>query len=176
MDGSAEVPVSSLEETMSVLHEGEKQKRKAATAMNERSSRAHSIVILNLHQECHSTRVTSTSKLFLADLGGSEQLKKSQPMKNISNMNDEVSKKELSKRVQEAVFINLGLLALKQVVEALRKKARNPPYSDSKLTMMLSSGLGGDSKTSVIVCGAQEQKHTEMTVAAMKFGKPSFSS
>lgn len=170
LDGSAEVPVSSLENTMNVLNEGEKQKRKAATAMNERSSRAHSLVIMTLHQECQSTGVSSQSRLFLADLGGSEQLKSSQPRKNF-NANDEESKKEMSKRLQEAVFINLGLLALKQVVEALRKKARNPPYSDSKLTMMLSSGLGGDSKTSVIVCGAQEQRHTEMTIAAMKFGQ-----
>jgi hypothetical protein len=37
--------------------------------------------------------------------------------------------------------------------------------------MMLSTGLGGDSKTSVIVCGAQEESHGPETISAMKFGQ-----
>jgi hypothetical protein len=47
--------------------------------MNERSSRAHSlfIITLNQHKVDDSTDVTLTSRLFLADLGGSEQNKKS---------------------------------------------------------------------------------------------------
>jgi kinesin family protein 5 len=116
-----------------------------------------------------NTGVSATSRLFLVDLGGSEQIKRSQP--TVGNRNGEkVDEGEERKRVQEAVNINLGLLALKQCVEGLRKK-KHVPYGDSKLTMMLSTGLGGDSKTSVIVCGAQEESHGPETIAAMKFGQ-----
>ena len=167
LDGSSEFNVESLSDTLHLLSKGEKQKRKAATAMNDRSSRAHSIFIITLKQKCQNTGVTAISRLFLADLGGSEQLKKSLPH-DYGNEQDNIY--ERKQRVREAVNINLGLLALKQCVEALRKK-KKVPYADSKLTMMLSSGLGGDSKTAVIVCGAQEEQHGTETIGAMKFGQ-----
>ena len=177
LDGSSDVVASSMADTLTLLEEGESQKRKAATAMNERSSRAHSIFIVRMKQTCIDTDVTSTSRLFLADLGGSEQLKKSQPFvknhgdgKNNSNTKEQIEY-DRKQRAREAVNINLGLLALKQCVEALRRKSSFVPYSDSKLTMMLSTGLGGDSKTAVVVCGAQEQRHGTETIAAMKFGQ-----
>ena len=168
LDGSSEVPVESLYKTLHLLDEGEKQKRKAATAMNARSSRAHTLFIVTLRQECVDTGVSATSRLFLADLGGSEQIKRSQP--TVRNGGEQVDQEQEQQRVKEAVNINLGLLALKQCVEGLRKK-KHVPYGDSKLTMMLSTGLGGDSKTSVIVCGAQEESHGPETIAAMKFAQ-----
>ncbi len=158
---------TSLSHALSLLNDGEKQKRKAATAMNERSSRAHSIFIIRMKQTCDNS-VSYTNRLFLADLGGSEQLKKSQPF---HSGNQEQSEFERKQRTREAVNINLGLLALKQCVEALRKKSSFIPYTDSKLTMMLSTGLGGNSKTAFIVCGAQEQRHGAETIASMKFGQ-----
>jgi len=168
LDGSAEIPVKTLAEVMALLEKGEKQKRKASTAMNSRSSRAHSILIITLQQECKESKVCSTSHLFLADLGGSEQIKKSQPF----NSNDFVCDKlEVVKdRLREAVYINLGLLALKRCVTALRTNT-HVPYSDSKLTMILSSGLGGNSKTSLIVCGDQSERHDAETISTMMFGQ-----
>lgn len=70
---------------------------------------------------------------------------------------------KFSDRLREAVYINSGLLALKKCVGALNdseSKSQYVPYGDSKLTLLLSSGLGGDSKTSVVVCTAQEGKHS----------------
>ncbi len=168
LDGSSEVEISSMSDALSLLNNGEKQKRKAATAMNERSSRAHSLFIVRMKQTCIDTGISYTSRLFLADLGGSEQLKKSQPF---TLENEKQTEYDMKQRAREAVNINLGLLALKQCVESLRKKSPFIPYTDSKLTMMLSTGLGGDSKTAVIVCGAQEQRHGHETIAAMKFGQ-----
>jgi len=167
LDGASEVVTTSLSHALCLLNDGEKQKRKAATAMNDRSSRAHSIFIVRMKQTCH-TGVSHTNRLFLADLGGSEQLKKSQPFHSV---NQEQSNYERKQRTREAVNINLGLLALKQCVEALRKKSPFVPYTTSKLTMMLSTGLGGNSKTAIIVCGAQEQRHGPETIASMKFGQ-----
>lgn len=168
LDGSAEVAVNSFSETIQYLNKGEQQKKKAATSMNDRSSRAHSLFIITLRQKCLCTGVTSSSRLFLADLGGSEQSKKSQPFKSVDASVDQVQSSK--QRLTEAIYINLGLLALKQCVAALRRK-KHVPYSDSKLTLLLSPGLGGDSQTSVIVCGAQEGRHVAETIGAMRFGQ-----
>lgn len=165
LDGSSEVTVHTLQEALELLDRGEKQKRKAATALNARSSRAHSLFIVTLQQECAESGVAATSRLFLVDLGGSEQIKRSQPY------NAQGNKLVEKQRIKEAININLGLLALKQCVQALVQKRKHVPYGDSKLTMMLSSGLGGDCKTSLIVCGAQEEHHGPETIAAMNFGQ-----
>lgn len=163
LKGSAERGVSSLADLLALLNEGEAQKRKAATAMNDRSSRAHAVFIVKLDQTCLNTKVAVINRLFFADLGGSEQIKKSQPHSNDSNNRRE--------REQEAININLGLLALKQCVEALQKKRRHVPFSDSKLTMIISEGLGRHAKTAVLVCGAQEECHGQETISTMKFGQ-----
>jgi kinesin family protein 5 len=127
LDGSSEVPVDSLDEALTWLDHGEKQKRIAATALNARSSRAHTLVILTLQQDCHMTGVTAKSRLFLVDLGGSEQIKKSQPFED----RGQADVHNEGQRVQEAIKINLGLLALKQCVEALVNNRKHVPYSDS---------------------------------------------
>jgi hypothetical protein len=160
-----------------LLHLGENQKRRAATAMNDRSTRAHSIFILTLKQRLHTPKsdtdqqaddtedgiTTLTSKLFLADLGGSEQVKKSKvnagqtktfPVKDSSSVLDDGKPDgatdmdadttaeerdaalystgfEMAERMREAVYINLGLLALKKCIEALNSKSSYVPYQVS---------------------------------------------
>jgi len=186
LDGSAEVPVHSLGDAFRLLNEGEAQKRKAATAMNDRSSRAHAVFIATVRQVCPSSGVEVTSRLFLADLGGSEKAKKSRPLADSSKLDADGNVEEAvaalrandDERLREAANINLGLLALKRCVEALVKRQRkgnrghvHVPYSENKLTMLLSSGLGGNGKTCVIVCAAQEEEHGAETVAALRFGQ-----
>lgn len=207
LSGTVEVPVCTVSDVIYSLEMGEKQKRKAATAMNDRSSRAHSIFIITLCQKCETTGISRTSKLFLVDLGGCEQTKKSnvnsgsskhfERLKletmtdnaiigdNSERNNDEVGEildenKNLystgfvqSDRMREAVYINLGLMALKNCVNALvaGRRRKYIPYAASKLTLLLSSALGGNSKTSVIVCAAQDECLVTETVAALKFGQ-----
>lgn len=159
LNGAVEHGVSSMEEILSLLAKGEETKRRAATAMNDRSTRAHSLFILTLRQEYPSAGQSGmklTSKFFLADLGGSEQVKKS-----------EVEGENL----KEAIYINLGLLALKRVIESLHAKSTYMPYQDSKLTMLLSEGLGGNSKTSLICCAALEPEYSAETLATLRFGE-----
>lgn len=176
LDGSAEVPVTSFHDMANLLNRGEKQKRIAATSMNEQSSRAHTIVILTLRQKCEERGVRHTSRLFMADLGGSEQQKKSE-VKVHTNLHDNQNQDPLSlslqqkDRMKEAVNINMGLLALKQCVDSLNKRKVFIPYADSKLTMLLSPGLGGNSKTAVVICAAQEVEHCVETVASLRFGQ-----
>ena len=106
-------------------------------------------------QTCACTGVKRSSRLFLADLGGSEQVKKSQVDAGVNRIVGEEEAFslgfQLGEHMREAVYINLGLLALKKCIEALNNDQPYVPYQDSKLTMLLSSGLGGNSKTAVLI-------------------------
>ena len=74
LSGAAEKEVRTIDDIRALMREGERMKRKAATAMNDRSSRAHSMIIAKIRQRnLHSMKELSSS-LFLVDLGGSEQV------------------------------------------------------------------------------------------------------
>lgn len=83
---------------------------------------------------------TIVSKLTFVDLAGSERLKRTQAEGN---------------RMKEGIQINVGLLALGNVINALGdKKTRGSatvqvhvPYRSSKLTRLLQDALGGNSRT-----------------------------
>ncbi|OLP87461.1 Carboxy-terminal kinesin 2 [Symbiodinium microadriaticum] len=80
-----ELNFSSLEEVYELLQHGEVAKRRAATAMNERSTRAHTVFVLSLSVQrrqrlsCEGDLQLPArrSRFYFADLGGSEQLTKS---------------------------------------------------------------------------------------------------
>ncbi len=156
--GQSRVRIESENELLELLRKGEGFKSKAATKMNATSTRAHTILIVTVQQTARflpgSPRVES--QLFMADLGGSERIHKS---------------KAVSGQVEEAVQINQGLLALKRVISALNANATHIPYHENKLTMMLSKGLGGNSRTRVVVCVNQHPAHAAETLESLRFGE-----
>jgi kinesin family protein 5 len=168
MDGEVQVPVETLYDIEDALRRGDSQKRRAATAMNERSSRAHSLFILSLEMENPHTRVRTSSRLFLADLGGSEQVKKSQVQGGHTTAHGGF---QIGDRMREAIYINQGLLSLKQCIEALNRGDSYVPYQDSKLTMLLSPALGGNSKTSVITCASMARSNAAETLQTLRFAE-----
>lgn len=154
LEGSAKEVVHTEEDLEQLLIQAESKKRRAATAMNERSSRAHTLLLMFLDQRRDGCSLSS--QLCLADLGGSEQLKKS---------------KATGQRVEEAVNINLGLLALNKCITALREGASHVPYQDSRLTGLLAGSLGGSARTVVIVTAATSPEHAGETLQALRFGE-----
>ena len=175
LSGTVEIPVSTLDEIYHALNVGDDARRRAATAMNDRSSRAHALVILTLKTVNSRTKVSKQSRLFLADLGGSERVEKSKIDGGVSRVNKETSEFSagfhLGERMREAVYINLGLLALKRCIEALNESCVYVPFQDSKLTMLLSTGLGGDSKTSIIITNSLDPAHAAETSSTLRFGE-----
>ena len=75
LSGAAECPVDSVVDIVDLLKKGDFQKRRAATEMNDRSTRAHALLILRLDQSNPRSGARCSSKLYLADLGGSEQVR-----------------------------------------------------------------------------------------------------
>ncbi|ESU39186.1 Kinesin motor domain protein [Giardia duodenalis] len=110
----------------------------AVTAMNERSSRSHSIFTVTLERVQDNKKFLS--KFSFVDLAGSERAKKSGAT---------------GLQFKEMVGINSGLLALGNVISALAanqdsREKRHVPYRDSKLTRLLQDSLGGSSTTIMI--------------------------
>jgi len=79
LKGSTEVSINDLPDFLSVLAVGERRKKYAETKMNEHSSRAHTVIIINISQS-HPIDADKMlcSTLYMVDLAGSEQIKKSE--------------------------------------------------------------------------------------------------
>lgn len=151
LSGATSWTVEDLGETWDMLFRAEERKQRAATALNDRSSRSH----------CVFTIRVNASVLSLVDLGGSEQIKKS--------VVDTVHDKE--KRVKEAIDINKALAALGRVVDALVSRRYHVPYYESRLTTLLRPAFGGRSKTVVLVHASSDDADGDETLAALRFGQ-----
>ena len=122
------------------------------------------------------------ARLFLADLGGSEKLSQSHANADMGAVGTLAWAEyyRARERLMETTNINQGLFALKKCIDALNDQAKaleegrpSPyvPYQDSKLTLLLSSALGGSSKTLVIVTGSMDTKHAVETVQTLRFAE-----
>ena len=146
-------PVYSLEDVMRLLQMGNSARATASTNLNERSSRSH--MVLQIEVNCGIVgQPGNQGKLFLVDLAGSERVR-----------NSGVSGKEL----KEAQYINKSLSALSDVMEALDRKATHVPYRNSKLTHLLQDSLGGNSKTMMVVTVSPGSESYQETQYALQF-------
>ncbi|WFD08534.1 kinesin-like nuclear fusion protein [Malassezia vespertilionis] len=135
------VPMHGPQDVFSLLECAKKRRQVAATLMNERSSRSHSVFMLRVRGKNSSTNETSDATLNLVDLAGSERLAAS------GSANDPT-------RLKEAQSINKSLSSLADVIAALGNgpnggAARHVPYRNSTLTWLLKNSLGGNAKTCV---------------------------
>jgi len=157
--GYADEPLESASQALELLERAELSKRRAATQMNERSSRAHSLLMLTLEQRALGEPEgvpPVVSQLCLADLGGSEKVKRSGVR---------------GEQLREAIYINKGLLALKSVMSALNQKHAHIPFKDDQLTMLLRPSLSGGAQTYVILAARPEGEHALETMQALRFGE-----
>ena len=106
------------------MRAGSRNRSVAATRMNDKSSRSHSIFILTVYQKNTKLDNAKLGKLYFCDLAGSEKVGKT----NASGQT-----------LEEAKMINKSLSALGNVINALTesKSGSHVPYRDSKLTRIL---------------------------------------
>jgi centromeric protein E len=84
-----------------------------------------------------SSTIVRVASLHLVDLAGSERAAKSLAE---------------GQALREASNINVSLLTLGVVVYKLTTGESHVPYRDSKLTRLLATSLGGNSRTAIVVC------------------------
>ena len=154
--GAKTVPLQMLRDGLEMLREGDSRKSRAATNMNERSSRAHTMVVIKVIQTRPKLDAVVESQLALVDLAGCEQLKQSGAE---------------GQRKLEAVGINSSLMVLRKCITALVEGKSHVPFYESKLTQLLRPAFSGNSRTTAVVCAAPEPSNAEQTLAALRFGE-----
>ena len=162
VQGLTEESVLNADDVLALIQRGALQQHQAATKMNERSSRSHSVftATLEARERREDTGLTSvrSAKLNLIDLAGSERVGKSGAT---------------GEQLTEAKSINKSLACLGRVIQALVDRQKNPrvhiPYRDSRLTFLLQESLGGNSKTWFIACVTPSSDSAQETYSTLVF-------
>uniref|UniRef100_A0A8C1ENT9 Kinesin-like protein KIF14 n=1 Tax=Cyprinus carpio carpio TaxID=630221 RepID=A0A8C1ENT9_CYPCA len=149
------------------LELGNKQRATAATGMNDKSSRSHSVFTLVMMQtktefveeEEHDHCITS--RINLVDLAGSERCTSAQTSGD---------------RLREGASINKSLLTLGKVISALSEQAQTrkkvfTPYRESVLTWLLKESLGGNSKTTMIATLSPAASNMDESLSTLRYAQ-----
>ena len=167
--GLSEWVVRNVREVMELLRRGTARRATSATKQNDSSSRSHAVFIINVEQNTRQPHTpTSASsppaaaasssflsaKLNLVDLAGSERI-------TLSGAK--------GARLEETKAINQSLSALANVIAALVKHRPHIPYRDSKLTRLLQSSLGGNTRTCLLACLSPSPAHYGENVSTLSF-------
>lgn len=125
--------------------------------MNEHSSRSHSVFLINVKQENLENQKKLSGKLYLVDLAGSEKVSKTGAEGSV---------------LDEAKNINKSLSALGNVISALADGNKSHiPYRDSKLTRILQESLGGNARTTIVICCSPASFNESETKSTLDFGR-----
>ncbi|KAM3912051.1 kinesin-like protein KIF14 [Leptodactylus fuscus] len=165
VDGLSTYVVASFTDVQTWLDLGNKQRATAATGMNDKSSRSHSVFTLSVTQtmrellegEIHDH--TRASRVNLIDLAGSERCYSAQTS---------------GIRLKEGASINKSLHTLSKVISALAElsdvhKRSFIPYRESLLTWLLKESLGGNSKTAMIATVSPASVNLEESLGTLRY-------
>ena len=160
--GAKKVRIENFETGIGIKDFGEENRKYRETLFNEYSSRSHSIFQIFIESfEIREEDNFSKSKyscLNLIDLAGSERINEYET-KNITT--------------GETGYINKSLFVLANVINKLAENPQNKkvhiPYRDSKLTRLLSQGLGGNSLTTIICTVSPASINYYQTLSTLRF-------
>ncbi|KAK1297510.1 Kinesin-4 [Acorus calamus] len=149
-------PVQSTSDVLDLMQIGQMNRAVGATALNERSSRSHSVLTVHVRGVDLESGAALRGCLNLVDLAGSERVDRSEAT---------------GERLKEAQHINKSLSALGDVIFALAQKSSHVPYRNSKLTQILQSSLGGQAKTLMFVQLNPDVESYSETISTLKFAE-----
>ncbi len=156
IDNLTDVSIGTADEVYELMKQGNNNRAVGVTNMNAQSSRSHSIFIMQITMNDLENYSCRTGKLYLVDLAGSEIVSKTGAM---------------GKTLEEAKNINKSLTTLGRVINALTDgKSEHVPYRDSKLTRILQTSLGGNSKTCLIITASPAMYNSVETLSTCRFG------
>ncbi|KAG7368549.1 kinesin motor domain containing protein [Nitzschia inconspicua] len=168
---SVEEIVTDAESLLRILVQGDKSRTFAATGMNERSSRSHTILRVTIESrekeesdgcfDDEEGRISDgdgavrISTLNLVDLAGSESVRHTGAT---------------GERQKEGGLINQSLLTLSRVIVALGSPNQtHVNFRDSKLTRILQPSLSGNARMAVICCATPSELYLEETRSTLQF-------
>ena len=162
VEGLTEEVTSSMSDMNDLIKRGISSRHVGSTAMNERSSRSHSVLTATIESKTQKDGLWNIriSRFHIIDLAGSERSK---------NANT------AGERLKEASMINKSLSTLGNVINSLVEvsegRLRHIHYRDSKLTFLLRDSLGGNSKTLIIANISPSSNSFGETLSTLKFAQ-----
>ena len=149
--GLSENTVSSLNELMTIINFGLKQRTVGKTGANSDSSRSHGIIQIRIINESNKEH----GKITFIDLAGSER---------------EVDKVNINKKTRiDGAEINKSLLALKECIRALDMEKSHTPFRGSKLTIVLRDSFIGDCKILMIANISPGNNSSDHTLNTLRY-------
>lgn len=154
--GLRETKVTSTDQLLSLIDQGERLRCTDTTDYNYRSSRSHFIIMLKIFMQSNEGSEI-VSSLNFCDLAGSERAASH------------------SDRRKEGGYINKSLLALGTVITKLSESVGSSgnvhvPYRDSKLTRILQPSLSGGSMVSILCTIQLGSNVVGETTNTLRFG------
>lgn len=151
----SEIEVHSLKEAARLVSIADKLRRTAATSMNQRSSRSHSIFSFRVEVRAAPDDGPRMASVQFADLAGRE---------------NEQTSETTGERFRELTFINRSLFHLANCVHALTDGSReHVPFRNSKLTMLLSESFQRNSRTYLLATLTPSAKSYEDNLLTCRF-------
>jgi len=155
IQGVTEMYVREGQEVINLMQLGSRNRTVNSTNMNAVSSRSHGVFLIKLIIKDTNTGSTRMSKLMTVDLAGSEKVRKTGATGAL---------------LEEAKKINQSLSCLGSVMNALSEGQPFVPYRDSVLTRLLSDSLGGNCKTTLIICASPSNWNMDESISTLRFG------
>jgi kinesin family protein C1 len=143
-----------ISSALKALEDAGKRRKVGSTECNTRSSRSHSVYILNVKMENAALNEKREGSMIFIDLAGSERLN---------------SSKAEGVRLKETQSINKSLSALGDVFSSILRKDSHIPFRNSKLTYLLQNFLSGSSRAAMFVTVSPEMEHFNETVCSLRF-------
>lgn len=157
---AVECVITDFDSILKLLKKGISRRVVEATAMNDTSSRSHTIFKLVVESRESQRAGVETdgavlvSALNLVDLAGSESVRHTGAM---------------GQRAKEGGKINQSLLSLSRVIHSLGQAGAHVNFRDSKLTRLLQPSLSGNAKMSIVCCITSAAAYLEETRSTLAF-------
>lgn len=137
-----EVEVKNAEDTFILFKLGEKRRKRAATMLNNVSTRSHAIFSIRVVRCMFKGQPLSCAQLSLVDLAGSERNSRT---------------KTSGHHLREAGSINNTLMTLRVCLDMLRHNQKTGdnkyiPYRESRLTQLFKNYFEGKGSIKMVVC------------------------
>ena len=180
------VPVAGTEDVMALLHEGLLRRATAATGCNSQSSRSHALLTARVMRRDEATGVFRVTYLHLADLAGCERQGRTAARGALLHEGIMINKSLLALgKVVEA--LSAGALSAAGASTHSKGKGKGKgtgkggaggrrrktsayiPYRDSVLTKLLKGALGGNARTTLLVCVSPDVEDRQHTLSTLRF-------